>query len=319
MSGDQREPLVSVVLPVFNDEETIEECISSLARQDYSDIELIVVDDGSTDRSPSVLSELSKKYPLTIVRTDHGGRSRAKNSGITRAQGPMVALAEADAKYGERWVSAAVRFLTDDVAAVVGPRYCWFTDSIVAKSVDLKLRVRYHNPDFHPMTGWIFTKRALEDVQGFDPSLNVAEDRDIGIRVKKAGYRVVFAADSVMFHAEPRSLREFLEKEFSRSVARCDFYRKYPREFPLARVATLWFLIGLGALGTLFFLPIFAPSLVLTIILLVATQALRVRAKAKSARVEYERKILLSSSVLDIIRNASSLFGATIAGFKILL
>ncbi len=310
------QPLVSIILPAYNAERTIEECLASLVRQDYPNIEIIVVDDGSTDRTSSILNRLSATYHMRIVNGEHGGRSHAKNMGIEMARGEFIAFAESDAKYDERWVSGALGRFEHDVGGVVGPRYCWSKDTIVSKSIDLKLRLRYHDPSFRPITGWVFNRKALMEVQGFDTKLIVAEDRDIGIRLNTKGYRIVFTPDSVMFHKEPRTLAELIVREFRHSAQRGGFYQKYPRNYPFLRVALSWIGLGLLLYELLAFPLLAIYVLMIGLPALVAGQSFRLSIKAKKAHLSFHWKNVVVASVLDLIRNASSVLGATAAGIR---
>ncbi len=317
MSHHKATELVSIVLPVYNAQRTIEDCVASLERQDYPTTELIVVNDGSTDETSVILERLSNRYKMTILNTPRRGRSEAKNLGMTHAQGRVLAFAEADAKCGEHWISDAIEHLESDVGGVVGPRYCWSTDTSVSKAIDLKLRLRYHDPSFEPTTGWVFAKRVLLDIQGFDPRLVVAEDRDVGIRILRKGYRLAFAPHSIIYHTEPRSMTELVGKEFDHAKARTEFYRKYPRDYPLLRVLLFWSTAVLFVYGA--FLNWLGVLLLSTSVagITVIGQIARLRVRARRARISFARRYFLVASFLDVVRNLTSTVGATIAGLAL--
>lgn len=94
----ENDNMVSVIVPVYNSEKYIEKCITSILNQTYKDIELLLVDDGSTDNSAKICDEYEKKYPA-IVRTFHkhnGGVSSARNYGIEKAKGKYIAFVDSD-------------------------------------------------------------------------------------------------------------------------------------------------------------------------------------------------------------------------------
>ena len=112
-------PFVSVVIPVLNGEATIDACLSALANVDYpaERREVLVVDNGSTDRTP----ELVRKYPFTLLREDQRRPARARNRGIEASRADIVAFTDSDCLPSTRWLRELVKpFAHDDVGAVAG-------------------------------------------------------------------------------------------------------------------------------------------------------------------------------------------------------
>lgn len=90
-------PVVSVIVPVYNAEKYVAACVQSLLNQTLKAIEIIVVDDGSTDKSPAVLQELSATDErILFIRQENKGVSAARNAGLARARGQFIGFADAD-------------------------------------------------------------------------------------------------------------------------------------------------------------------------------------------------------------------------------
>ena len=88
---------VSVVVPVFNTESYLRKCLDSITSQTLEDIEIIVVDDGSTDGCPSILAEYEKRDPrIRMIRQPNFGLAAARNQGIEAAEGLYVAFVDSD-------------------------------------------------------------------------------------------------------------------------------------------------------------------------------------------------------------------------------
>ena len=102
-------PAVSVIVPVYNMEKYLEECIRSLAEQTLPDIELIFVDDGSVDASPRILEAYRTKYPerIRVITRPNGGQGSARNAGIRAARGEYVGFVDSD-DYVDRRMYAAM-------------------------------------------------------------------------------------------------------------------------------------------------------------------------------------------------------------------
>lgn len=93
------EKLISVIIPVYNVEEYLEECMESLANQTYANLELLFVDDGSTDNSLSILKNYRERNPninIKIFEKNNGGQSSARNLGIQKASGEYLAFVDSD-------------------------------------------------------------------------------------------------------------------------------------------------------------------------------------------------------------------------------
>lgn len=91
------EPLVTVIVPVFNVEEYVGTCLASIAAQTYCNLEIIIVDDGSTDRSGALCDAFAEKeFRATVVHTDNRGLSEARNTGLRAAHGQWISFVDSD-------------------------------------------------------------------------------------------------------------------------------------------------------------------------------------------------------------------------------
>ncbi len=94
---------ISVIIPVYNEEKTIKKCLDSLFEQTYLDFEVIVVDDGSTDGTAKVVSEINKPN-LQIIKQDHKGPAMARNLGVSQAKGEILVFVDADMTFDKRFL-----------------------------------------------------------------------------------------------------------------------------------------------------------------------------------------------------------------------
>lgn len=88
----KRRPLVSVIIPAYNEEKDIGRCLESLMRQSYKKIEVIVIDDGSTDRTLGIV----RRFPVTLLKQEHQGPGVARNTGAKVAKGELLVFVDAD-------------------------------------------------------------------------------------------------------------------------------------------------------------------------------------------------------------------------------
>lgn len=115
-------PLVSVVVPAYNVDEHIRPCLESLESQTFRDIEIVVVDDGSTDRTESIISQVAEKSGsrFTVVTQANRGLSAARNAGLAAAKGDLITFVDGDDTVAPEYVAvlvAALRVADADLSA----------------------------------------------------------------------------------------------------------------------------------------------------------------------------------------------------------
>ena len=96
-------PLVSVVVPVYNVEDYMKQCVESLIHQTLKNVEIILVDDGSTDKSPAICDGYAEKYPqIKVIHKQNGGLGSARNAGMQIAKGKYVGFVDSDDYVSEK-------------------------------------------------------------------------------------------------------------------------------------------------------------------------------------------------------------------------
>ena len=127
--------LISVVLPIYNVEKYLEDCIESVRRQTYRNLEIILVDDGSTDRSSVICDNyLQIDSRVKVIHKKNGGLSDARNVGIKASTGLYIALIDSDDLVAPEFIEDLYKqcMLTDSHVAIC--RYCRFENEIVQRS-----------------------------------------------------------------------------------------------------------------------------------------------------------------------------------------
>jgi glycosyltransferase involved in cell wall biosynthesis len=156
-------PKVTVIIPVYNTERLLDRCLESVVRQSLSDIEIICVDDGSTDGSPALLDSWAERDArIRVIHQTNGRQGKARNAALRVARGEYVSMIDSDdyipEEYFERLYSAATE-ADADVAICgivkqkpVGERVVIAFDRVeVVRDADAKLRVCHCPPEFHPV------------------------------------------------------------------------------------------------------------------------------------------------------------------------
>ena len=93
----KKKPLISIIVPCYNVEPYLKECLDSLINQTYKNIEIIIINDGSTDKTKEIIDTYSRKHDIIhVIHQDNAGLSEARNVGIKESSGQFIALVDSD-------------------------------------------------------------------------------------------------------------------------------------------------------------------------------------------------------------------------------
>jgi glycosyltransferase involved in cell wall biosynthesis len=214
MHGDNV-PLVSVIVPVFDDRERLERCLDALAVQTYPNYEVIVVDNGS--REP--VADLDGRYDVRLAYEARPGSYAARNRGLSVAAGDVIAFTDSDCIPAPDWLEkGAARVLSaPSVGLVAGAIDVFARDPARPNMIEFHdlfrhLRQRHYLEQRRfGVTANILTRRdVLEDVGRFDDRFRSAGDLEWCRRVHAEGYELVYADDVRVAHGARRTVREFV-------------------------------------------------------------------------------------------------------------
>jgi glycosyltransferase involved in cell wall biosynthesis len=189
-------PLVSVIVPCFQVERYLHDAARSVLGQTWERVELIVVDDGSTDGTPAIAERLAGSDPrVRVVRKPNGGLSSARNAGIAAAQGELLCFLDADDVLLPDHLRSQVEFLRLFPACdLVFSDFYLGDPQLVPYYLDRRTPPRLPLPELFVYQNWIgppFTvvlRKALQErVGGFDEGLRSSEDWDYWIRASRCG------------------------------------------------------------------------------------------------------------------------------------
>ena len=121
------QPLISVIVPVYNGERYLEKCIESLEEQTYKNLEIILINDGSTDGTGAVCVRLKKRFEnIHVITTEDAGVSAARNAGLRAAKGTFVTFVDADDRLRPKAIEILLDCMMETGSDVAGCRfYSW--------------------------------------------------------------------------------------------------------------------------------------------------------------------------------------------------
>jgi glycosyltransferase involved in cell wall biosynthesis len=189
VKGDCLKPLVTIVVPCYNCRQFVAEAIESTLAQRYANVEVVVVDDGSTDGTPAIV----QRYPVRFVQGTHQGVSSARNLGIRASLGEYLVFLDSDDRLLPDAVEAGLTALErNPLCAMAVGAHNLITQSgewIATRPKPLRLRDGYElllRSNFIECTSSVLFRRScFGDNAGFSPSLTGAEDYDLYLRVAR--------------------------------------------------------------------------------------------------------------------------------------
>lgn len=222
---------VSVVIPVFNGAQTLAECLTACLGQTYSDMDVIVVDDGSTDETARV----AQSFDVHYVYQDNAGPAAARNRGAGAAQGDIVAFTDSDCIPEPNWIESLVAGFDEDAVAVGGGYGIANESSLLARMIHEEIGLRHDNygdeVDFLGSFNVAYRRDAFEKAGGFDESFPVAsaEDNDLAYCLLDNEGTLRFVREARVAHYHPTKLRRYLKTQMIHGYWRMKLYAKHPK------------------------------------------------------------------------------------------
>jgi len=229
---------ISVVIPVYNASHTIIDCMKSVIDQKTKPLEIIVVDNGSTDGSWELLEEFrrrAKGVPILLSREGKRGASAARNKGISLARGEIIAFTDADCIADVEWLQNIKNsFKYDSLGAVAGNIFGYRPIKLVEKFQSLytlrgldseKVFKRYTLIEGgFPTANLAVREEVLRAVRGFDEDFLIyGEDHDLCARIYKKGFRIKYTPLAKVYHRHRDSVSRMLRQSYG-------FAKAHPRK-----------------------------------------------------------------------------------------
>ncbi|MEN9447339.1 MAG: Poly-beta,6-N-acetyl-D-glucosamine synthase [Bacteroidota bacterium] len=224
--------LVSVIIPAYNEEINAVHTINSLLQQDYPELELVFVDDGSKDNTLKVVTDaFSNNNNVTIVSKENGGKASALNVGIQQAKGEYVVCIDADSQFKTDAITQLMRMFNkknnadnkDEVAAVAGNVKVGNEVNMITKwqSIEYITSQNFDRRAFDflncitvvPGAIGAFKKDIIMEAGGLTTD-TLAEDCDLTIRILRLGYTVRNCTDAISYTEAPETLQQFYKQRF---------------------------------------------------------------------------------------------------------
>ncbi|HEC81793.1 MAG TPA: glycosyltransferase family 2 protein [Thermoplasmatales archaeon] len=266
-------PKVSFIMPVLNEEKTISKCLDSLLNLDYpmDKIEVLVARGPSTDNTNKILDEYAKEHGnMKLLDNPTGNTAIGRNICIEHATGEMLmnysghVIAERNLL---RVLALKLSGLPEEVAGVGCSNLSPEEQNFVGKASGVAFlgfmgggNLFHQNAVFDDeryvehMSFTCYRKEVVEKVGNFDPDLWCGQDAELDIRIKKAGYKILYTPETRVYHFKRPTVRSLFRQMYRYGVARAIIIKKHPDTFRVPYLFGAGFVTGLILLLILLFL-----------------------------------------------------------------
>lgn len=248
----------SIVIPVYNRPDELDELLQSLTRQSYNSFEVIVVEDGSTHPADYICERYTSDLCLRYFSKANSGPGPSRNYGAERAQGEYIIVLDSDCILPPHWLETIDESIRQtDADAFGGPDRAHSDFTPIQKAINYSMTSFFTTggirggkkraDKFYPRSFNMGVRRSVwETLGGFAP-MRFGEDIDFSIRLYKGGYHVCLFQEAWVWHKRRANFRQFYKQVHNSGIARIHLYKKYPESLKLVHTLPALFTIGVIA------------------------------------------------------------------------
>lgn len=260
--------LYSLIIPVYNRPNEIDELLKSLTHQTYSHFEVVIIEDGSQQPCKSVIEKYSSKFPIFYYFKENGGQGFARNYGFEKAKGDFLVVFDSDCLIPPNYLETVDKEIeTHHWDAFGGPDKEHDSFSLTQKAISYSMTSPFttggirgnkkHAGAFHPRSfNMGISKEVYAKTQGYKIT-RMGEDIEFSIRIMENGFKVGLIPDAFVYHKRRTNLIQFYKQLHFFGRARINISRFYPKELKLVHTFPALFLIGWIVLPSLYVLAPF--------------------------------------------------------------
>ena len=249
----------SIIVPVFNRPDEVEELLESLLSQEEKDFEVVIVEDGSQIPCKEVCDKFADKLDLHYYSKENSGPGQSRNYGAERAKGEYLLILDSDVVLPKGYIRAVSEELKREPADAFGGPDCAhesFTDTQKAISYSMTsffttggIRGGKKKLDkFYPRSFNMGIRRDVYQELGGFSKMRFGEDIDFSIRIFKAGKRCRLFPEAWVWHKRRTDFRKFWKQVYNSGIARINLYKKYPESLKLVHLLPMVFTVGTALL-----------------------------------------------------------------------
>jgi glycosyltransferase involved in cell wall biosynthesis len=195
---NQNNPLVSVIIPVYNGDRYLKEAIESILAQDYQPIEIIIVDDGSTDNTANIAKNFGDK--ISYYYQENAGHGQAKNRGLELAKGEFLGFLDSDDLFAKNKLTLQIDYLlkNPDIGFTIGKIH-YFLEQGIPQPHWLKQQLLTEDTPGYLVGTLLMRRSILKQVGDFDATYKYGNDSDWFFRAKDLGIAMTILPETILY------------------------------------------------------------------------------------------------------------------------
>lgn len=260
-------PKYSIIIPVYNRPDEVAELLESLTHLSSPDIEILVIEDGSSVPCEDVVKHFEGKLPVRYFSKPNSGPGQTRNYGAQRANGDYLLIWDSDILIPEGYFEALTSFLAlHPVDAFGGPDRAHESFTDVQKAINYSMTSFFTTggirggkrklDTFYPRSFNMGIRREVYEQLGGFRAMRFGEDIDFSYRIVEAGYTTALIPDAFVYHKRRTDFRKFFRQVYNSGIARINLSILHPGTLKL--VHTLPTLFTLAVIPFMPFMPIYA-------------------------------------------------------------
>ena len=247
----------SVIVPVYNRPDEVNELLESLAAQIFRDFEVIIVEDGSSVSCEGVVANYRNRLDVHYYYKPNSGPGQTRNYGAERSRGEYLLILDSDCILPEGYLEAVEAELRREPAdAFGGPDRAHDSFTPVQKAINYAMTSFFTTggirggkkkmDKFYPRSFNMGIRAEAYRALGGFSKMRFGEDIDFSIRIFKAGYRCRLFPSAWVWHKRRTDFRKFFKQVHNSGIARIDLYKKYPESLKLVHLLPAVFTVGVA-------------------------------------------------------------------------
>lgn len=274
----------SLIIPVYNRPEEVDELLESLTRQTYKDFEVVVVEDGSQIPCKEVVERYADKLEVHYYEKANSGPGQTRNHGARHSRGEYLIVLDSDCILPEGYLAAVEAELVHRPAdAFGGPDRAHDSFTDVQKAINYAMTSLFTTggirggkrkmDKFYPRSFNMGIRAEVYRALGGFSKMRFGEDIDFSIRIFKGGYACRLFPEAWVWHKRRTDLKKFFKQVHNFGIARINLYKKYPESLKLVHLLPAVFTLGVLCLLLCSLVCVWSLSLLLLFVLLICVDA----------------------------------------------
>ena len=248
----------SIIVPVYNRPDEVDELLQSLCEQTVKDFEVIIVEDGSIKPCKDVCNKYAGILSLHYYAKENSGPGQSRNYGAERANGEYVIILDSDVVLPKGYLQAIDNVLTSEIAAFGGPDAAHPDFTPVQKAISYSMTSFFTTggirggkaklDKFYPRSFNMGIRRDVYQQLGGFTKMRFGEDIDFSYRIVEAGYQPRLFPEAWVWHKRRTDFRKFFRQVYNSGIARINLEKRHPGTMKLVHLLPTVFTVGVIAL-----------------------------------------------------------------------